>query len=240
MDPIKYGFNKFLPVKIEDIAQPDGSIVEARLNVDSQSYPFSIDYSDYFPISEEQAAKSLLYFKMQCHKQGYQCENVLPGGFVTNDRLAYYLMEKLRLEQNKKFEVYGRFSLSFAQDIRRHAQEKLNSDTRFEYEGDLATISYGNYLRECASARACIDLPGNGAICFRLIDYLCLGSAIVSVASSAVFPVPLEHEEHLLYCKPDLSDLADCCFAILEDEVLERNLRKIRRIILMRIYTENS
>ncbi len=63
-----------------------------------------------------------------------------------------------------------------------------------------------------------IDLPGNGDFCFRLIDYLSIGVCVIGPKPRTEFPVPLVDGEHIVYCKPDLSDLVPLCRRYLADD----------------------
>jgi hypothetical protein len=69
-----------------------------------------------------------------------------------------------------------------------------------------------------------VDLPGNGPFCFRLIDYLALGSCIVAPHHGCKLHVPLEHEKNIMFVKKDLSDLVATCQSVLSDKNLQQEL----------------
>jgi hypothetical protein len=66
-------------------------------------------------------------------------------------------------------------------------------------------------MREVAQARVCIDLPGNGPLCFRLIDYLTVGSCVVAPRPAARLHAPLSYGVIVVYCADDLSSLVEIC-----------------------------
>lgn len=72
-------------------------------------------------------------------------------------------------------------------------------------------ISYPGCLKEIARARICIDLPGNGPICHRQIDYLAVGACVIGPKPPVALPVELRDGEEIVYAKPDLSDLLERC-----------------------------
>jgi len=225
MEPLRLGFLRHVDLVTSDIEQPQGCLARILVEIDGEKFPITIDYSDYFQIDQKQAGVSLAYFKMQHHKEGYSSSNnIVPGGFLTNGSLAYHLSDRLRRSGNKRYDVYGRFSLDFARGTRREALDLLIGQKDFDFEGGERIKSYGKYLRECVGSKVCVDLPGNGEICFRLIDYLCLGCPIVSVKNNVVFPEPLVDGEHLLFCKKDLSDMLDLCQEVLANQELRNRL----------------
>src|SRR5581483_6641052 len=115
-------------------------------------------------------------------------------------------------------EVYGRFNLKkFATEIRQEAIDILRRDSRFEFTGGTSLALYGQSLLEAAGSQVCIDLPGNGPFCYRLVEYLAMGCCVVGPRHAAVMQAELQDREHVVYCKDDLSDLADLCVEYLQD-----------------------
>jgi spore maturation protein CgeB len=94
----------------------------------------------------------------------------------------------------------------------------LQNQRRFHYEGSLQIVRHSQSLHESAQAKVCIDLPGNGDFCFRLIDYLGIGACVVAAPHGTLLHVPLEEGKHIVYAKEDLSDLVELCQYYLEHE----------------------
>ena len=203
-------------VKIEfgNIEQSFGGVVVFEIDVNGKSWKTAIDYSDYTPINEEAYDYCSLYFKMQYLDEGYGEKNIIPGGFVTNgDQIYTYLnqLRKMRDQRKFQYDVYGRFSLDFATDVRTAAVGYLSNQDRFSYEGGLKKVRYIRFLSEIAKSKVCIDLPGNGDFCFRLIDYLAVGACVIAKRHRTKFHIPLIDKKNIVYAKDDMSDLVDLC-----------------------------
>ncbi len=114
--------------------------------------------------------------------------------------------------------MFGRYGLRFGRSLRTTAIERLRDDGRFGYSGGARRTHHTRYLREMARARVCVDLPGQGAFCCRLVEGLAMGCLLVAVRHAAEMPVELRDGVELVYCREDLSDLADLCAAYADDE----------------------
>ena len=203
-------------VKIEfgDIEQLFSGIVVFEIDVNGKSCKIAIDYSDYTPINEEAYNYCSLYFKMQYLEDGYGERNIIPGGFVTHgDQIYTYLNQIRKIRDQKKFQydVYGRFSIDFATNVRTAAVGYLFNQNRFSYEGGLKKVRYIRFLREIATSKVCIDLPGNGDFCFRLIDYFAVGACVIAKRHRTKLHFPLIDKKNIVYAKDDMSDLVDLC-----------------------------
>lgn len=217
MGHLHQGLGRLATVVPTSIPQPVENLVLLELEWRGKRHPAVIDFADDKNFIEESALRAaLVYFKMQYRAGGYGSERVVPGGYVNPAGDYYRYLHGLRALRDRgdelaRYDVYGRFSLEFAADIRRRAVELLRGQHDFRYEGSLDVVRYSQSLREAARARICIDLPGNGDFCFRLVDYLGLGCFILSVRHGTVLPVPLEDGKHLVYVRDDLSDLVELC-----------------------------
>lgn len=232
MDPLLHGIQALVPVTRETLPQSSEHVVLIRVYIEGQELVVAVDYADSAEVDREQVEKVALYFKMQFRNEGYEWPHVVPGGFVPADSMVYHAIPSLRKqrgEQRPRFDVYGRFGREFAQETRARAVELLSTQSLFRFEGSLARIRYSTYLQEIAAAKVCIDLPGNGAFCFRLVDYMAVGACIVGVEHSNRLPAPLVPGEHMAFVRPDLSDLVSVCGYYLEHtterEKLCRNSR---------------
>jgi glycosyltransferase involved in cell wall biosynthesis len=209
-----------VPVQEAAIDQPFEGAVVVEVEVDGTRHPVAIDYFDRDRLLDEVASACDLVFKMQYRVGGYGHGHVVPGGYVPGrPYLPRYLggLRHLRDTGRARFDVYGRFGLSYAPEIRRRAVTLLSDQGRFGYEGSLSLQPYSAYLREAALSRVCIDLPGNGDMCHRLIDYLAIGCCIVRPAARTMLPEPLADGVHIRYVREDLADLVDACEALVRD-----------------------
>ena len=221
VNPLRQGFRKYVHVMSADIPQSYGGIVLVEMWIHGTKHNVAIDYADRPDINEGCARSCLLYFKMQFSCDGYCFENVIPGGFIPfNDDIYTYLPKVRRLADKKScsYDVYGRFGLEFAQDIRRRACSILASQNHFRWEGSLQVKRYCLSLWEIAHSKICIDLPGNGDFCFRLIDYMAVGTCVIAARHRTSLHVPLVEGKHIVYMKDDLSDLVDLCRFYLEKD----------------------
>lgn len=229
---IQSGLARLVHLKISDIPQPGGSIAIMHLNYEGTKWPVAIDFSDYIDINQAVASVTSVYFKMQFREEGYRFQNVVPGGYVPNSIHLYSYFPSLRkIQTNKKarFDATGRFSLEFAKGVRQKVLSQLSEQTEFDFQGSTNPVRYSRFLREVAMSRICIDLPGNGDFCFRLIDYLAVGACIIGVRHQNRLHVPLEDRKHIVYVKDDLSDLVELCRYYLEhDEERKRLCRNSR------------
>jgi hypothetical protein len=95
--------------------------------------------------------------------------------------------------------------------------------------GGQTKVRYGSFLREVARSRICIDLPSYSPITFRLIDYLAIGCCVIGPPHQSRLHVPLEDRVHVVYCKPDYSDLEELCVHYLSHDVERRRLVEASR-----------
>lgn len=200
-----------------------------QVEIDGNVFPVAIDTFDKVDINAECATEVLVYFKMQYACGGYGLANVVPGGFIPAYSELYLHLKKVReLRDGREFhyDTYGRFGANFARGIRGRAVEILSTQTALGYHGGLGRVSYRQSLLEAARSKVCIDLPGVGPLCFRLIDYLAVGSCVIAYPHQAELQVPLQAGKEIVYCKEDFSDLVDLCeYYVHHDEEREQIAR---------------
>lgn len=221
MRPVREGLAAFTTVRERPIEQPHKGIV-----LFEAAYPhevpqtIAVDYYDYTFINDHCLADVALYFKMQHLREGYGEAKVVPGGYVGSHPQVYRHYCRLRSLRrgSGKVDVYGRYGTQFAADIRRRAVELLRRQTRFEFTGGTSLVLYSQSLREAAQARVCVDLPGNGPFCHRLVDYLAIGACVVAPRHATNLHAELVDREHIVYCRDDLSDLVDLCAHYVEND----------------------
>jgi hypothetical protein len=213
------GLQQYVKSELVDLPQPFANIVMIQMLFNGEPHDVAIDYADRSEIDRECRRVSALYFKMQFLRGGYDDDVIVPGGFPASARTLYaYLahLRRIRAQQRFTSDVYGRFSRRYAIETRAKAVALLSNQSIFRYEGGLDVIRYSRYLRDVAGARICIDLPGNGDFCFRLIDYLAIGSCVIGPRHSTALHAPLTDRANIIYCADDLSDLVPLCAEYLE------------------------
>jgi hypothetical protein len=224
-----WAFRRRVGWETRPIPQPWPLTVVFELEVRGARYRHAIDVADLDPVNPETAGRSDLVFKLQFAGGGYPWPNVLPGGYVPKgpDLYAYLPhLRRLRDGARTRHEVYGRFSPRVGTGVRSRAARLLADQEAFRYTGGLAKVRYLRSLEEAARSRVCLDLPGNGAFCYRLVENLAIGSCIVGPAPRNRLPIPLEDGVHMAFCRPDLSDLVERCAHYLEHP--EERLRLVR------------
>lgn len=234
---IASGLKRFVPVQRAEIPQSSGVVmIQARYR--GKMFPIAIDYSDYKDrINDDCLKRSALYFKMQYRRQGYERDDtgtkkIVPGGYVNGHPDIYYFLPHIRAAGARRagrYDVYGRFALDFAVDIRRKAVELLRAQSDFNYIGGVKKVRYSHYLLEAAQSKICIDLPSNSDFCFRLVDYLAVGSCVIGPRHGTTMHVGMEDRKHLVYTKDDLSDLVPLCNYYLEHDEEREEIRRNAR-----------
>ncbi len=231
--PVLAGLRRLVRVELAPVPQSSDGVVAFEVAVGGKSCPAALDYWDYADrIEGGILGRVACYFKMQHARAGYGSDKVVPGGYVTASQAVYRYLPYLRALRDRRtaaYEVYGRFGTRFAQAVREKAVRLLSHQGAFAYEGGLRMVRYSRYLRQVARAKVCIDLPGNGDFCYRLVDYLAVGSCVIGPRHGTSLPAPLVDREHVVYAKDDLSDLVPLCEHYLrhpdERERIARNAR---------------
>lgn len=220
-DPILNGLKCFARPKTEAIPQPYKGTVIFQLGWGGSRFDVAIDYSDDSKICDECASQCLLVFKLQHLEVGYRHANVIPGGYIPGSKSLYRFvgsLRKLRKRQAFDYDVYGRFNTKWSPDVRVPAVRLLSDQTAFRYYGGVTTIRYSRFLHEVARSKICVDLPGNGDFCFRLIDYLAIGACVIAWPHRTRLHVPLVDRTHVVYMREDLSDLVELCSYYIKNE----------------------
>jgi hypothetical protein len=192
------------------------------------------DYPDIVYLGRDQRSSPALAleFKMQFRHGGYGNDNILPGGFVSDFALVDWFARRPRRTRDRcrfEYDVYGRFALSLGTETRRVALGMLQGQSRVRFYGGATKVSFREFLREIARARVCIDLPGNGPFCFRLVNYLAVGACVISPPHAVRMPVPLIDRTHIVYTRPDMSDLVELCERYVTDHAAREAVMRAGR-----------
>lgn len=224
LEPLRQALAEFLPVDRLPFKQPSTPVVVFHVVSGSQSYEIGVDYSDYVEIDESLARSVPVYLKMQYLSQGYGIPSVIPAGYPSNKGLSSLLGGARRLAALPSRQVvYGRLSPN--NTLRRRAIDLLQAQDRFAFDGGFMLRRYGRHLADAATAAVCIDMPGNGPLCFRLIDYLGVGCCVVTPRQEVSLHVALQDGIHVSFVQSDLSDLVDVCDALLSDAAHRKQQR---------------
>lgn len=229
---IEQGFRRVVRTETADLPQPRRGVVRFEVGLEGERVAVALDCRDASDLVDEHVDSARVYFKMQHREEGYGLAHVLPAGYVPGEPTLYPALAHLRALRRRAtptYDVYGRFGTHAAQEVRREAVRLLSEQRRFRFEGNLVRIRYGRYLREMSRARLCLDLPGQGDFCFRLVDYLAVGSCVVAVRHGNLLPVALRDGREVAYVRADLSDLLEVCERYLRDEEARERLASSAR-----------
>jgi hypothetical protein len=195
-------------------------VISVQFRHRGQTYKIGIDVGDLSHIPPENPGQFFLYFKMQFDKAGYPWPNVVPGGFVPYGNRIYDVLgpiRRLRDARTFRYDVHGRFGTGAGLDRRAGVIEALSAQHDFGFEGGFRLMRHAAFLSEVARSRICIDLPGKGDFCFRLIDYMAVGTCIVAWEQNNVLPVPLEHGRNIIFTEPTGPAVVEACRRLLAD-----------------------
>ncbi|HME02409.1 MAG TPA: glycosyltransferase [Solirubrobacteraceae bacterium] len=218
---IRDGFGVVATVAAAEIAQPYRGIVIIEIDCGYGTKRVALDWDDLPRVNPRCAAEVETYFKFQYQPGGYpDYPNVMPGGYVSNAPMLYRHWCRLRALRARQptSDVFGRFGLRASTHIRETAIGLLQSEQSIVYVGGDRTMYGPRYLREMARARVCVDLPGRGPFCTRLVDCLAMGCCVVAVRHAAELPTALREGVEIVYCEEDLSDLVELCVTYVRDE----------------------
>ena len=186
----------------------------------------AIDYDDLGEL-HRCAEQTDLYFKLQFRRGGYGRDSVIPGGYVSQQSALYRHARALRELSRRRpaaHDVVGRFGLRYPVEIRSRAIAMLEAQDRFEFAGGSVPVWWGEYIDELSDARVCLDLPGRGELCYRLVDCLALGACVIGPELEAELHVPLEPGVHLIRVPRDLEGLVEWCERLIADQGLRASL----------------
>lgn len=232
LEPLLFAFSRIVKTELREVSQQREGILPLQVVISGEVHDVVLDYSDYSALAEPLVDRCLLYLKMQYRPQGYGLDHVVPAGHVPASVRLYLHLASLRAEADKRVYdsmVYGRFNPDLGGDVRKRAVHILKEQKTFPFEGGLVKKKYFDYLKEMTHAKVCIDLPGNGDICNRLIEYFAIGSCVVRPRKMNLLPAPLIDRQHIAYVQDDFSDLVEVCDFYLRNDDAREELRRNSR-----------
>jgi hypothetical protein len=220
---IKSGIAAHVPIEHADIPQPDGGVVLFHLLDGAHPRRVVIDTDD-LTVLNDSANEADLYFKLQYMRGGYGSPHIRPGGYVSLQPALYryrWNWRQLRGRRMPSHAVYGRFAVTHEkQDVRAGAISLLQAQGRFGFTGGTGAVWWGEYMDQMCDARVCLDLPGRGEFCYRLVEYLAVGACVIGPELATELPVPLESGVHIVRVPRSLDGLIDECERLLSDDNL--------------------
>jgi hypothetical protein len=215
VSPLYYSLRRRVRVREVELPQfGEAGPLGLCVLIGGRAHDVGVSYSDNKDTDFDEASRFELLFKMQFRNEGYDEPWIVPGGYVADSLWIHGMvptLRKVRDRQDFDHQVYGRFGMRFGADVRGRALEILTRQNRFGFTGGGKLINYREFLGEVARAGICIDLPGKGPFCFRLINYLGVGACTIAFPHAARLPVPLEDGVQIAYAREDMSNLVELC-----------------------------
>src|SRR6201999_1442258 len=117
MRSIERGLGELATVERGPIPQRGLGIAIAHAHRGERSLSFAIDFFDEPIVDADVAAEVDLYFKLQYLREGYEQENVVPGGYVQPRSEPHDRFCRLRKYGAKHSgdRVYGRFGAAYGE-----------------------------------------------------------------------------------------------------------------------------
>lgn len=212
LETIRDGFARLGVLASEPGSNEGTGVLMLGCEVDGERHTVALDFSDYHDfVNADALERSSLYLKCQFRVEGYEDPRIVPAGYTATGRdyYRYFLPYRLRGRRGRRYDVVGRFGFTFQGELRRKAVSLLEAAPDLAFVGAGGKVRYSRFLRESALARLCLHMPGNGPFTHRVIEFLGLGSCMLSARFATRLHVPLEPGVHYVEIAEDLSDLVD-------------------------------
>jgi Glycosyl transferases group 1 len=229
VETLKDAFSHLGVLRVGPTPQTYKGVVMLACSIHGRAHLVALDYSDYPAfINRTALSESALYIKLEYRTEGYDDERIIPGGYTTTfcSYYRYYLPFRARYASERSIDVLGRFGYTFQPEIRRKAVEKLQAAADIHFVGSGGKVRYSRFLREVASARLSLHLPGNGPFTHRVAEFLGLGTCMMSVRYPTELHVPLVAGIHYVEIASDLADLVEKCRFYLRNEAERERIAK--------------
>lgn len=235
--PLLDGWADLVPVQHVDLPQVYPRVVVFEAQYGGVPHRVAVDFSDYTDIDQACLSEVAVYFKMQHLLEGYGERKVVPGGYIAAraDLYANFCRFRRLRSAPSRHDVYGRFGLRFSREKRLLAVRMLSDRDGLDFVGGTGMVQFTQSLREAALSKVCIDMPGNGPFCHRLVEYLAVGCCVVAPPHATRLHAELIGGEHIAYCREDLSDLVE----VVEHYVRDDRARRAMSASAARFFDEH-
>lgn len=236
-ETIKHSLASLGVLHVGNMAQHHRGVVSLRCEIDGRSHLVAIDYADRPQyVNDAALAECGVYFKLQYQERGYRDSRIVPGGYPVCGLHYYQCHRALRgwYRHRPRIDVLGRFSYEFQRELRARAVEMLSAAPDIRYVGAGPRARPSRFLREAASARLALDLPGNGPFTYRVAEFLGLGTCLVAPRYTTSLHVSLVPGVHYVPVADDLSDLVSVCRYYLAHEHERAAIARAGRIFFDR------
>ncbi len=222
VETLKLGLSRLGVLRMASTAQVHSGVITLCCEVDGRAHSVILDVADKPDLINEAAlAECSVYIKAQFGERGYSNPKIVAGGYpVTgNDYYKYYQRFRARYGKQRRIDVVGRFGFEFQAQIRRKGIALLSQATDLNYVGRTGKVRYARFLREMASSRLSLHLPGNGPFTHRVAEICGLGSCMISPRFTTQLHVPFQPGVHYVQVEDDLSNLVEKCrYYVAHDE----------------------
>jgi hypothetical protein len=218
---IRTGIAAHLPMESAALTQPEGNVFLFQVLDGRTRLSVVVDTDDRMLLNDSSRYADV-YFKLQYRRGGYGSDHIQPGGYFCPQAALYRYRWRWRERRDRTaptHDVYGRFGVRHDQlGVRSRAVSLLQTQDRFDFHGGLSPVWWGEYMDEMCRARVCVDLPGRGELCYRLIEYLAVGACVIGPELEAELPVPLDSGLQPVRVSRNLDGLVEGCERLLVDE----------------------
>jgi Glycosyl transferases group 1 len=225
VETLKSGLEGLGVLRLAETEQTYKGVIMLHCVVGGRQHRVALDMSDYHDfINPDALALSSLYIKGEFRREGYDDPRIVAGGYpVTgNDYYKYYRVYRDLGAKNRRIDVVGRFGYTFQREIRLKAVGLLSAARDIDFRGAAGKVRYSRFIREAATARLCLHMPGNGPFTHRVAEFLGIGTCMISIPFATDLHVPLQAGIHYVQVADDLTDLVEKCrYYIKHDEERE-------------------
>jgi hypothetical protein len=102
--------------------------------------------------------------------------------------------------------------------------DRMQSQRYFSFQGGTARTTSWEHLEDICRSKLCLDAPGRGELCGRLVECLGVGACIVGPTLENELHVPLQPDVHEVRVARDVDDLVETCRALLADPERRRQV----------------
>jgi hypothetical protein len=222
LEPIRLGIERYVHLVPAEIPQSLGNFAAFEFVRQSETLRVAIDYDD-LPNLHTDGPSMDICFKLQFRRGGYAKANVVPGGYIAPKLSLYRHARRWRREGDHatdKSPVFARFSPS--SEVRRNLLETIRS-AGWATDRVVVGSSWPEYMHELSRSGICLDAPGRGEICFRLVEALAAGACVVGPELDAELHVPTG--DAVVRVRRDSSDLVETCESLLRNPAQRHVLR---------------